>query len=87
MTKNVTGVRSLSTLRFILVLHADYFFTNLVLNYPEKSGTHFIDTPSFSSLRHLMLISILFAMLVSADVMASSTVVTNATSTLMSSVV
>jgi len=54
MMKNVTGVYGLSHLRFKHVLNADFFFTNLVLNYLGKSYTHFINTPSFSSQSHLM---------------------------------
>jgi hypothetical protein len=85
--KNVMHVGGLSTLHFIVVLNAYSFFTNLLLNYPEKCHTHFIDISSFSSHSHLMLVSILAVMLVNTFVMASPTIVANACSTLLSNVV
>jgi hypothetical protein len=86
--KNVMGVCILYFLiRFIVVLNVDFFFINLVLNYQEKSDTHFIPTFSPYLQRHLILLEALVVMFVVVIVMALPTIVRNAILMQMSNVV
>jgi len=86
-TKNAMGAYEPFSLRFIDVPSAIFFFINLVLNYLEQRNTHFIDTHSPSSQRHLMGVSHLCVMLVNNLAMASPTIVRHAVLILMFNVV
>ena len=73
------------SLPFIVVPSVASFFINLVLIYPRKSDTHFINTHSSSS--HLNHVRVLNVMPVSGIVMASPMNVKIATLVLMFNVV
>ena len=76
-----------SWLYFIIVRNVVSFSTNSVLNYPERSGTLFINTYSHF-LRILMeVISLPLVMPVLVPALTSHIIVTNAPLTLMSTVV
>ena len=87
ITKNVMGVYEPFSHRFTDVPSAISFFINLVLNYLEKGDTHFIDTHSPPSQRHLIGVSHLSVMLVNNFAMASPTIVRHAILILMFNVV
>ena len=75
ITKNVMVAYESFSLHFTVVPSATSFFINLVLNYLEKNDTHFIDTHSNFSQRHLIGVTYLGVMLVAKIAMASPTIV------------
>jgi len=84
---DLMGVCILYSLHFTLVLNGYFFFINLVLNYPEKSNTHFTPTSLPSSQRRLIFVAASVVMFVVVNVLASPTIVIYAILMQMSNVV
>ena len=78
ITKNVMVACEPFSLRVTIVSSATSFFINLVLNYPEKSNTHFIVIHSPSSQSHLIGPSGFFVMLVTNLAITLPIIVRNA---------